>query len=128
LNGITLVLCQRLAYYTCSGMLGHHTPARWLKLMGVRATQLASNQAPKIRSIAMAVLQAFLERASLSVNELAAVAQADMILAECCTEKATNGPGDGPADGQLTGTVIGWLPPWTGCCEELSATMGFMLD
>jgi hypothetical protein len=32
----------------------------------------------------------------------ATAAQADMILAECSTEKATNGPGDGPADGRLT--------------------------
>jgi hypothetical protein len=36
---------------------------------------------------ATAVLQAFLERAALSMNELAAAAQADMILAECNTEK-----------------------------------------
>jgi hypothetical protein len=60
-------------------------------------------------------------------ESLAAAAQADMILAECSTE-ATNGPGDGPADGRLTGTVTGWFLPWTGCCEESSATMGFMLD
>jgi hypothetical protein len=104
------------------------SPARWPKLMGIRATQLASDRAPQIISIATAVLQAFLERAALSVNELAVAAQADMILAEWSTEKATIGPEDGPADGRLTGTVTGWFPPWTGCCEESSATMGFMLD
>jgi hypothetical protein len=51
------------------------------------------------RKKATAVLQAFVERAALSVNELAAAAQADMILGECSTEMATSGPGDGPADG-----------------------------
>jgi hypothetical protein len=39
------------------------------------------------RKKATAVLQAFLERAALSMNELAAAAQADMILAECSTKK-----------------------------------------